>query len=420
MKNKTRLISFIFTALLFNTLNTSFAQEVKGVINSANDGYQNIYIPQEFRAVIGTEVGKLRIKDKNGQDVPYVQRVGQVTEQSFKRVNHSLIKTDSSDILVIENLTKENKQSYTLKVSNSATSKTYSIEGSDDQSNWFSLINKATLNQLQSNTETFAFTTINFPLTNYKYIRIHINNAKFSPIQILSVGEVEVKKNEIMYEKLRNTSFTISENKKDKTTLLEVTKDGRNPFDLISFTIDSRFDYFRSAYLFTKEKVVQERNGKKRKEKDDEIESNFFHFDLLSKQSNTFQHDFSFDTDKFYIVVENDINAPLKIDSITLFQEKLYITAALQKGQNYTLETDGKWPIAIYDINKLNLNLSDILPTVQVEKIELVKDNSNSNQDTEKPNKNNWLLIIGLCAGILVIFYFGRSLLNDMQKNKEN
>jgi hypothetical protein len=394
---------------LFCSIPFSHAQQVKGTISAIGNQYQRITLPQAYNSLIGRDIGKLRIKNKKGVEIPFIVDNPPLDEKHFISTPFTKSQTDSSEIFIVNNANKNRINNYFLKITNTNALKEYSIDGSHDQENWFALINKGVLSNLQHQTETFVISKIDFPLNDYKWIRIRFNNKNSSPINILNIGKIEITDVAQQYERLNNVSFTSQEDKKEKKTLLTIHKQGKSTFDVIQFHIKKPSFYTRSIGIYG-QKQIKARN------KTRTIQTDEYYFDLNNRNAQRIEiPDLSY-SEAFFISIQNDDNPPLDIDSITLYQKSTAIVAYLDESEEYSLEADTIWKMPTYDLEKLNIDFSKIKYSATVTNIELdkLKDSDNNND-----NNGNLILIISSIVGALLVFYFGFSLLKDMKKENK-
>ncbi|NGF57408.1 hypothetical protein G5B00_12895 [Parapedobacter sp. SGR-10] len=400
MKKFLNNIYWIILACIFCT--NSFAQQIQARIEATQNGWQVIAVPQEFRARIGHDTGMLRIKDQKGNDVPYLVKTEGSETTDFRPVvyNRQLNTVDSTEIIVVDNIHKQEKQNYVFKIANTTAHKTYTIEGSNDQQVWFNLVSQGYIDGLYDERQTFTMKSIGFPRTDYSYIRITFDNKSSSPINILDIGEWETQAVPASYEKLRNTSFQLENDKKTKTTVLSLSKDYYSPVDFFQIHIATPPPYHREAEVFT---IAQSRKSK-------HIRTRAY---LTLHPEN--KHGDTVDPildPNFYIRIFNEDNPPLQIDSVSLFQKPIQLIVGLKKGFTYSLEADTTWNTPNYDLRKAELQLPDTLAEVTIKSIEILE----STKPETKNKYGNLILIICSVIGVVIVFYFGNSLLRDMKK----
>ncbi len=399
----------IFNAIIFATFclpSLGWGQQGKAKINPTDTEYHRITIPQEFRSLVGNAVSMIRIKDKNGHEVPYIFIQKALDYTKFATVAYDKISTDSTQIFIIQNPTKRKVSNYVLEIANTNISKNYSIEGSHNKEEWFALENHGVLENLQSTAETSILAPIHFPLNDYTYIRIRMDDKRSAPINVLKIGHIEIGNIEQDFEKLKQIRLATQEIKNEKITRLKISKAGRSMVDIIQFHISNPTYFTRTARLYSKEHV-----SNKKKNRSGHIGD--YYFNLENANARQIELPASEYPETFYIEIQNDDNPPLRIDSITLYQKPISVVALLQKGEQYTLEADTTWKPPIYDLAKLNMDFSKVTKEAIVSELHMQNASSKAASDNKS---GKIILIIGCIAGVAVLFYFGASLIKDMKK----
>ncbi len=381
------------------------AQQVKAIVEAGVDGLQTIQIPQEFRMWIGNDIGRLRLYDVKDTEVGFVLKPDIQETTTFQPVPFDKTATDSTETFVIHNLAKERKQGYLFRIGNSAGSKDYVIEGSDDQKTWFGLVNNGKFTQLYSDDQTSVVKSSSFPLTDYRYIRVVLDNKNSAPVQVLAIGEQVTKEVTQHYEPLQHVSFDRKEDNKNKETILTIRKNGRSPIDYIRFHIATPAHYHRQATLYTVRTET-------RKRKTHTYDQPVAYITLNDQQTNEFTIE-DIAEDLFYIRIKNEDNVPLTIDSLSFFQKPVTILADLKQGETYVLDADSSRTLPNYDLGKTAIDFRANFSQATVQGIEKM---ARQPANEQKHNTGRLILFLGSIAGVLAIFYFGASLLKDMKK----
>src|SRR5690606_7207106 len=399
----------IFNAILFAIFcfpSSVLGQQIKAKIIPTGSEYHRITIPQEFRSLIGNALSNIRIKDKNGHEVPYIYVQQVLDYTNFVSVAYDKISTDSTQTFIIPNTTKKKISNYVLEIANTNVSKNYSIEGSHNKEEWFALENHGVLGNLQSPSETSLLAPVHFPLNDYAYIRICMDDKRSAPINVLNIGYIEISNLEQDYVKLKDIRVETQEIKKEKLTRLQITKAGRSSVDIIQFHLSNTAHFTRPTRLYSKERVAY-------KKKEQIMHIGEYDFNLANTNARQIEIPASEYPQTLYIDIKNDDNPPLQIDSISLFQKPLSIVALLQNGEQYTLEADSSWTSPTYDLAKLNMDFSKVTKEAKVTEISMQTASPESASDNKT---GKIILIIGCIAGVAVLFFFGASLIKDMKK----
>lgn len=399
--------------LLFVCCN-SFAQQftVSSKLSEVKtDGLHILNLTPEFRLYSDSNTGGIRIYDSKNKEVPYAVYsksndniiVNGVT--SYPVLSRSKV-ADTSSSVIVENISGNKLQEVTLAIANTDAVKTYSISGSNDQQEWFGLVNNQTLDQLYSPEDIMVYKTISLPLNKYRYLKIDFIDKKTLPVNVIAVGIL--KSGQIPQPILEALSpeIKITEVPSEKKTRITVKFD--NPIDVnqIAFTIKEPAYFKRNARILVSETV-------KRRRKTKTVLNEYTSFQLNSGGSNSIG-DLNLLEKEFIIEIDNNDNQPLSISSVKIYQAPMRLLTYLKTGEQYTIKAgDNELGAASYDIQDLN-KLPENIPQVTmqpVEKLTTAKSNDN-------PKNNSWIMWLCIIAGALIVLYFCVSMVKDM-KNKE-
>src|SRR5690606_13599451 len=123
------------------------------------------------------------------------------------------------------------------------------VEGSNDNNEWFTISEKERLVALKREDVDFKATTIKFPLVNYKFIRIHLQETQEANLTEALIFEKEVIKGEEQVYEVQ--SQKIVQEKNTKRTIVSVHLKNSVPVSKIMIPVDSEMDYYRRVHLKT-------------------------------------------------------------------------------------------------------------------------------------------------------------------------
>ena len=87
-------------------------------------------------------------------------------------------------------------------IANYSGSKTYNLSGSNNQKQWFGLVNKGYLYNLQNAENTSVEKVVSFPLCEYKYLKIDFNDSNSLPINVLKLEQFQATLPAEVYKRL--------------------------------------------------------------------------------------------------------------------------------------------------------------------------------------------------------------------------
>ena len=407
-----KLFIILFAAL-------TFGQEyaVEGEIHSLQeDGLHRIRIPHEVRSYAATDLSDFRIWDNKGNQVPYFVQptktyysteVSNFTEFS---IISSTRKADTSAAYIFKNPFKTIDQALLL-ISNYQGYKNYRLEGSNDQKQWFGIVNNGQLNQLNHPTQTSVYKIINFPLCTYQYLKIVFDDRNSLPLNLLKIGRNNT-------EKLTTVPLTIEEipvkaikfQEVNKKTQIQISFNRPEVINQIRIDITSPELYSRNAIFYT----LKEREIKQGKEM---YRQELASFSIRSDKDLVFDIP-SCKEKKVYLEIDNKDNPKLEISGIQFMQKPIYIVAALKKDSDYKV-TAGNLSLSApnYDISFVANTIKSKLPIAKISSI-IYTQPSITIKKRVPFWQQSWFMwsCIGLAA--LIIAYFAFNLLKDLNKHK--
>ncbi len=298
-------------------------------------GFYHITITPELSSYLKTDLSDLRIVDEKNQPV------GFITDIPYSRIAYDevlfgqkIIKKetiDSKSILVIENSGQNELSNFIIKLRSAAAQRTASLSGSDDNVNWFAILDSLLLQKSNATNNASHFQRIEFPPAGYKYFKLTIVNDKKAPLSILSItssGIISaIDSNQFFFF---NPAPSFSQTDSGRFSVVKIIQD--RPFHISTFKlgIADAWLYKREARLFTVMKPGLQQTW-----------NSHHHAAITLSSDNLSGYAIPFlKSGILYILIDNGDNPPLKIASVTTSQIKRNIIAQLEKGKSYSLLLD--------------------------------------------------------------------------------
>jgi hypothetical protein len=402
-----KFIILLFLANLSIAQNSTTAK-IKTVVHN---GLHKIVLPPAIRSLSKENLSDFRIYDAQENEVPYflIKNENETVTNNFdeyKIVSKTVIPKKSTSI-IIENSTVQNYNQISLFIANSNVIKSYSISGSDNQKEWFGLLNSQELFDLASNTETSVTKTISLPLCSYRYLKIDLDDKKTLPINILKAGSFKSQIHNNSLLQIVPNSLTITHLSSKKETLIHVVFDTPQIINQVTFEISKPNFYTRNTTIYKNE-------ARKLKRKTETYPATIAYFELSSNVKNTFNVPEIFEKD-FFIKIENQDNQSLTISEVKCMQIPISIIADLNANEEYTIKTGNpNLNTPQYDLSDFKKNISNNLPETSIYEIKktVTTENSISNKSFWQQTSFMWVCII---LGGLAILYFTTSLVKEMK-----
>jgi len=404
--NKFLVIILAASSLLAQHQTTAKIETVK------KSGLHKIVLPTEIRSFSKEELGDFRILDSKGIEVPYyiLQGNGETTSSSFSdcKILSKTVVPKSKTILIFEN-PKVSIDQIVLSITNSDVTKPYSISGSNDQKEWFGLVNNSLLNGLENSEDTSVFKTIPLPLTSYRYLKIEFNDKKTLPINVLKIGFFSNKTSNPKIEEIFPESIRITQFPSLKKTRIQVAFHNPQVINQISFNISSPNLFQRSARIYTNKTA-------RIKHKVKTIPETLSNFELASDTKNTFKIPQLFEK-AFFIEIENQDNQPLTLTKIRFFQNQVAVIADLKADEKYTIATGNpKLWSPEYDLENFKDSIDNNLPEAKIYDIKHAVSPKTNARD-QSFWQQSWFMWLCIGLGGMAILYFTTNLVKDMKNN---
>lgn len=381
----------------------------KRKINGINQQWHNIILPDELFGKIGHSLHDIRVfgikATKDTIEAPYILRYSndQIFEKQiiFKTVNSSY--TNKGFFISFEVPGSEEINQIDLDFLNENFDWFIRLEGSQNQDEWFTIIDKYRILGIKNQSTNFRFTTVNFPKSKYKYIRLFINSREQPKLTHASITL-----NTLAVGNLKNytiKSLLLTDQKEKKLTELEISLHMPVPVSQIKVNVKDSFDYYRPATIQYLADSIKTEQGW------------IYHYNTVSTGALNSQteNEFNFKdqiAQKFKITILNHDNAPLRIDAVEAggYQYELqvrfteYAKYYLAYGYENATEPD-------YDIERFKEKIPNPLQVVELGNEEIITKQA---EKTEGPlfENENWLWL----AMTILIILLGWFTLSMMKK----
>ena len=402
-------------ALLLLLSFSGFAQQftvASKVSEVKESGLRSIALTPNFRSYADVNLAGIRLHNSNGKEIPYILSSPEKSRiQSGFEKYHMLLRRNVNDSLtqvLIEHLSGEKWQEITLAIANTDAVKTYSISGSNDNSEWFGLVNSQTLSGLYSHADTEVYKTLPMPVNTYKYLKIEFNDKTSLPLNVTAAGTLTGRPVITTLEEIQDAHVKITQMILEKKTRVTITFNHPAIIDEVVFNITNPKLYKRNAALFVS------RTHTVRKKTSTYLEQEFA-FDLTSTGKNTIS-DLNLIENKIVINIDNKDNEPLEIASVKLYHTPVNLIADLKSGEKYVLFAGNvQLSEPDYDLKDFRSQIPVVLPKATLSKPEPV----NAKTKGLNADKSPWIMWACIAAGALILFYFCYNLIRDMKDSEK-
>ncbi|MBX2840903.1 MAG: DUF3999 domain-containing protein [Flammeovirgaceae bacterium] len=365
MKLRLKIITCLLCLISFFS-NAQVAEfNYKRSIEGVADQWHKVMLPTEIFSKVSPQLNDLRIygitSENDTVEAPYLLKKlsGKHTskEISFDLLNVS--KNTKGQYFTFKVNAAEPVDQITLDFEQENFDWQVSLEGSQDQKEWFTIVDKYRILSIKNPETDYAFTKISFPNANYTYYRLLIKTS-----EKLSLKSAKVIKNDIVkpvYNNYRIVRSTVSEDQKSNTTIVDIDLEMPVPVNYLKVEINEGFDYYRPMAIQYLDDSVKTEKG--------------WHFNYQTLGSGILNsietNEFSFNDNtiqKLRLRIENRDNEPLAIGKISLKGYQYELDARFTKDADYFLAYGGNIRKPSYDINHHTAKIPADLATLQLGK----------------------------------------------------
>lgn len=297
------------------------------------EGHYRILLAPEVLGKLSTNYADLRLFDEQENESPYAIYSEQLKRyiSSFREyeILENVALADSISYLVFRNPGKQAIDNVSLIIRNNAVRKMIRLSGSDDQDNWYAITDYNTLQSTVSSDSTSELQIIDFPLSNYEYFKLEIDNEDQLPLAFQTLGYYDRQILEV-----DKTSFDcpiVNQTDSLKKTFIKVDFKELVYFEELKFAVNSDDYYSREGSILVK------RTRQDSKDRTIEYFDHIGNIYLGSDRTNEVNLN-GVSLREFYIEIHNDDNEPLQLTDITAYLNKKYVVAKLKPEAKYFLK----------------------------------------------------------------------------------
>lgn len=363
MKNKISLfiLFYFLSAITFGQINNYRYQRT---ITGIKDQWHKIELPDEIFSKLKADFSDIRIigltKQNDTLEAPYILNEGS-EKVSAKKMDFSLLnqsKNEKGFFYTFELTNESTINQLNLDFGEKNFDWRVSFQGSQNQHEWYSILEDYRVLSIDNELTRFSFTKLIFPNSRYRYYRLYIDT-KNKPNLISTT----LSKNDTIQGKFRlykKTKTLVSEEKALKQTIIDIDLPLPVPVSMLTFFIKDTIDFYRPITIKYLQDSTKSQDGW------NYIYSTIQEGTLNSFEKNTF-HLNNIVLKKIKLIIENDDNSPLQIDSVRIEGNVYSLEARFEKPAEYFLlygNTDAIKPK--YDIDRFTEKIPSSSTVVEI------------------------------------------------------
>lgn len=418
MKRIIKSIIFGGFLLLFANGTAQTKISYKRKINAKQNSWNYFRIPDNLYEKAEPGLADLRIYrilQKDSLEVPYLISGFWGTEVQMDEYFEILNKTKTEKGYYFT-LQREDNQSEISEIKLSFDNKNFDwridLEGSNDQKEWFGILENYRVLSIKNSKTDFSFENLIFEKTRYKYYRILVKtNEKPLLSEAAFQNDDVLKYQKFNVHKIQN--FKVKNDKKSKTSTAVFSLKNSLPIYSFRIKVENKNDFYRPISIYAIDTIATEKgklaeysgiaDGTLSSLKGADLKS---YKEVLAKQ--------------MMIVIDNGDNPPLKISEIEVKTYENGIVFKAEKSGDYIL-TYGNQQIIDrpnYDIETFEEKISrEKKDTVSLSNEMIVKQADNRSKPLME--SDYWLSGIMIVL-ILFLGYFSYKMIAKKSESEEN
>lgn len=379
----------------------------------AQKGYHSILLTPEVTGRLAADLSDIRLYDAQQQEVPYLLRTEESLRQSQLFRPYSILQyqrqSGGLSELLIENPQQRKISNLSLLIKNADVQKQVSLSGSDNREDWYVLKAHDVLHAISSTENTAKMKLLEFPLNDYRYLRLQLNDSASAPLNILQAGyydtQTEAGKYAAIPVQISRTDSTAT-----RQTYIRLRFAQPAYPEQLELEITAPDLYLRHGHVLSDRPAT---TGKRRS-RPTEAAITRVPFTLSSNEPARIQLP-RHRVQQLTIVIENEDNPPLNIAQVTPLQLNRYLVAKLEEGEAYTLYFGNEDAAApVYDLRFFSDSIPANLPVLTPINVQAVVRQKEGGILSSK-------LLVWAAIGLVVagLGYMTVRLLNEMNREKQ-
>ena len=383
----------------------------KRKIKRVNSLWNSIEIENNMFEKINSNFSDLRIfgyTDKGDTiEAPYIIKVrssvSAMKEFPFNLINKA--RNDKGFYYTFELDEPMSLNEIELKINKSEFDWKVNLEGSQNLSEWYTIIQDYRIISISNAHLNYSFTKLVFPESKYKYFRVLIKGSENS--YLTSAHLFKKSYSQGIYKDIEVRKIQIHENPIEKTTEIFVDLFHAVPVSRIKLNINDNIDYYRPISITYINDSIQTKDGWRYQYRD------LLHSIISSFESPVYNVSNTV-TSKLRILIYNHDNRPIKVNGLQITGERHEIIGRFEEKAEWWLFYGNKnSPSPKYDLVNFKSSIPDTLEVLTLGEEKEIKELK------EKPSalfeNSIWLWSLMLLI-IVILGWFSFSM---MKKREE-
>ncbi|MEK6155033.1 DUF3999 family protein [Flavobacteriaceae bacterium 3-367] len=334
MSRKASLVFVLFLGHSFGVIGQTDGYRYERELSGVTSNWHQVVLPNAIFNKVSKDLSDIRIlgitKDNDTIEAPYILRESR-EKNSYNWVNIeriNAVSTAEKHYVTYQIPKGETINEIRLDFNTPNFDWLLSLEGSQDNQNWFTLLEDYRILAIKNELTDYKFTTLRFTNAKYRYFRIGVKSRtdpKLLGAQIGKITTVPATKIKYPVKKL-----DIAQEPKTQRTAVNLSLEQKVPVSHIEIRCKDQLDYYRPITIKYVLDSIQTEKGWRYNY------ATLFAGTLSSLEKNGFEFP-STAASKIQIQIENEDNEPLEIESVVVEGHKYWLDVRFAKEARYSL-----------------------------------------------------------------------------------
>ena len=381
------------------------------------DGFYRITISPQIAGYLKAGLSDIRLYNKDLQEVPYLMQQEQPVQYKKLFREYEIVskisKPKSGTSLILRNASRSKINNIHLIIQNTNATKKAQLSGSHDANEWYSIDDGFILYPVKNQSATSEIKALEFPLSEYEYYKLDIQDSLSAPINIIKAGYYDTYAENGKYTPLEELKFIQKDSAALKQTFVYIQLKQPALVDKLELAITAPTYYLRPVEVNVPTITVDKRKRQK----------TFYEtvaYTTLKSSADKTIFPKSFHAKEFYLLIQNEDNTPLQIADVKAYQLNRYLVAFLKKGEAYQIKFgNDNLQAPQYDLAYFTDKLPETIPVLQVKSILPVSSSATASDSDSTFFTNKWLIWAAIALVIVLLSFLSFRMVKDMKSNQQ-
>lgn len=334
MSRKASLIFALFLGHSFGVIGQTDGYTYERELSGVNSNWHQVVLPNTIFDKVAKDLSDIRVlgitKDNDTIEAPYILRESR-ENNSYNWVNIeqiNAVNTAEKHYVTYQIPKNEIINEIRLDFNTPNFDWLLTLEGSQDNQNWFTILENYRILAIKNGLTDYKFTTLRFTNAKYRYFRVGIKSKADPQFLGAQIGKLTaVPATKVIYPVKK---LNIAQEPRTQRTAVNLSLEQKVPVSHLEIRCKDQLDYYRPISIRSITDSIQTEKGWRYNY------ATLFVGTLSSLEKNGFEFPSTI-ASKIQIRIENEDNEPLEIESVVVQGHKYWLDVRFAKEARYSL-----------------------------------------------------------------------------------